>query len=311
MNIDKVAQQEARFRRPYRVFPNARSAFSAFLKALSWQADELILLPAYVGWSAREGSGVFDPIQTPHLPHAFYRVDERLRVDLDHLEHLFSTNRVKVLVLIHYFGCVDPSYGEMVALARQYGTIVLEDEAHAMLTDLVGGKSGRLGDACIFSLHKLLPVKTGGMLVFNPNMECLLEKTDSQQGTVALPWTYDLKQIACRRRDNLDRLHQLLQPTAAEIDPLWGLPGPGEVPQTLPVIIRNVSRDQLYSAMNDAGFGVVSLYHTLINEITADEFPASHFLARHILNLPVHQDATPQALEAMVVQLQRCLDHLS
>ena len=59
--------------------------------------------------------------------------------------------------------------------------------------------------------------------------------------------------------------------------------------------------------MNAAGFGVVGLYHTLVSELGEAEFPDSHWIARRVLNLPVHQDATPGSLEAMVSELARAL----
>jgi hypothetical protein len=55
--------------------------------------------------------------------------------------------------------------------------------------------------------------------------------------------------------------------------------------------------------MNAAGFGVVSLYHTLISQISPDCFPATARVSQHILNLPVHQDASEKARESMVREL--------
>jgi dTDP-4-amino-4,6-dideoxygalactose transaminase len=185
--------------------------------------------------------------------------------------------------------------------------MVMEDEAHALFTDLVGGISGRLGDACIFSLHKMLPVDTGGMLMVSPENEALLcHGTDLVAG-IPLPWEHDLAAIAARRRDNARSLFRLLQPLGDVLSPLWGEPEEGEVPQTYPVLLRNDSRDRIYFSMNDSGYGVVSLYHTLIQPIGIGEFPVSHSLSRRILNLPVHQDATAEMLGAMVAQLARCL----
>lgn len=307
MYIEKLARQSNEFRRSCFTFANARSAFLAFLKAVLAKVDEKVLLPAYVGWSEREGSGVFDPIAELGLSYAFYKIDHRLRIDLDHLEHLFQTHQVKVLVLIHYFGYVDPNYAQAIDLARRHGALVLEDEAHAMLTDLVGGKSGRLGDACIFSLHKMLPLKEGGMLVVNSGRESLLKPSEWAEVNLPSPWEYDLYEISRRRCRNAELLCKLLEPLREEVEPLWDKPQLGEVPQTYPVIVRNVSRDQLYFAMNKAGFGVVSLYHTMIKQIALEEFPVSHQLARQILNLPVHQDVESDALEAMVDQLAQCI----
>lgn len=307
MYIEKLARQSPKFCRSCLTFTNARSAFLTFLKAVSPKEDEKILLPAYIGWSEREGSGVFDPITELGLSYAFYKIDSRLHIDLDNLEQLFKTHQVKVLVLIHYFGYVDPNYTQAIDLASKYGAVVLEDEAHAMLTDLVGGKSGRLGDACIFSLHKMLPLTQGGMLVVNSGREFLLDKLECFALNLPSPWEYDLYEISRRRCRNAELLRQLLEPLQEEVEPLWDQLQPGEVPQTYPVLVHNVSRDQLYLAMNKAGFGVVSLYHTMIEQISLAEFPVSHCLARHILNLPIHQDVESDALSAMVDQLAECI----
>lgn len=311
MATTKTAQRPDHLRRAFFTYPNARTGFRAFLRALRFTSQERVLLPAYVGWSPREGSGVFDPITEQGLAYDFYPLDDRLHIDLPRLQAQLALGNVKVLVLIHYFGHVDPAYPEAVRLARQYGAWVLEDEAHAMFTDLIGGISGRLGDACIFSLHKMLPMSRGGLLVINPGHEALLETIEPADiralVDVGNPWEYDFAEIAARRRENALELTRLLQPLAGEIDPLWGDPQPGEVPQTYPVIVRNVSRDQLYKTMNEGNFGVVSLYHTLIEQIEQDEFPQSHWLSRCVTNLPVHQDIEPGELELLVGYLKQAV----
>ncbi len=137
MYIEKLAQQVRAFRRPYALFPNARTGFEAFLRVIMDQEKGTVLLPAYVGWSPREASGVFDPVEKLELSYDFYRMDHSLHIELDHLESLLKSKPVRLLVLIHYFGFVDPAYEQAVSLARRHGAMILEDEAHAMLTDLV------------------------------------------------------------------------------------------------------------------------------------------------------------------------------
>ncbi len=300
MHIEKVATGRERYRRRYRLCPNARSGFKDLLKTWCLESGDKVALPAYIGWSPREGSGVFDPVRETGVPYGFYRMDDRLRIDLNHLEHVLKKERPKLLVMIHYFGFVDPGYGDAVSLARKHGAYVLEDEAHALLTDLVGGLSGRLGDACIFSLHKILPVKNGGMLTVNSGHDSLLANAEREKGAFPVPWEYDLVEISRRRLENARTLSELLKPLAGLVDPLWGDPAEGEIPQTYPVIINGLSRDKLYFSMNEAGYGVVSLYHTLIEEISAHDFPHSHVLSKTILNLPVHQDVESATLKGMI-----------
>lgn len=301
--IEKKQALPDNCRRTWFWHANARTAFGEYLRATCPTGNEMVLLPAYIGWSPREGSGVFDPVKELGLRYEFYRVDERLHIDLDALESTMARAKVGVFVVIHYFGHADPGYATAVSLARAAGASILEDEAHALYTDLVGGATGQLGDACIFSLHKMLPFPKGGVLVVNDAawlQRHLFHHTDRAYTEM---WEFDLRKIAERRVANARRLTVALAPLAGLIDPLWGDPEDGNVPQTYPVIVRTGSRDQLYELMNGAGFGVVSLYHTLIDAISRDRFAESSWLSRHVMNLPVHQDVELRDLDTMVEKL--------
>lgn len=306
MSIPKLGQRAEPLERSTIMFRSARDAFRAFLSR-AVAPTQRVLLPAYIGWSAREGSGVFDPIASLELTPAFYKVDASLHIDLEHLEQELRQG-ASVVVFIHYFGHVDPGYVQAVALARAHGALIVEDEAHAMLTDLFGGKCGRLGDVCLFSLHKLLPVPLGGALVSNPSGKELAAGLTSDS-SIPSPWDFDLFTMVSARRRNAALLAELLLPLAGRVDPLWTW-RPDEVPQTFPVKIHGVSRDLLYERMNAAGFGVVSLYHTMISALSAEEYPLSHELARTVMNLPVHQEASEPGLHDMIAELARQMDSL-
>jgi dTDP-4-amino-4,6-dideoxygalactose transaminase len=300
--IAKRAENSSNYTRRAIPFHSARNAFGAILSALEISRGK-VLLPAYIGWSPREGSGVFDPIASLHLDYSFYALDERLRIDIASLRAELQSGCIRVLVIIHYFGYVDPSYAEAVRIAREHDVFVLEDEAHAMLSDVVGGICGRLGDACIYSFHKILPVEAGGAAILNDSEAPLAQTLAGSPGCGLPTGDFDLHRIARKRRTNSLLLDGLVRELAPGIEPLFGAPGRHEFPQSYPVMIRNGSRDRLYHELNAAGFGVVSLYHTLISQISSDCFPAAAKVSRHILNLPVHQDASEEALESMVREL--------
>lgn len=302
--IPKSARSTEGYRRSIIAFASARAAFRALLERTCVPGQRRVLLPAYIGWSPREGSGVFDPVRELDLPFSFYRMDASLRVDLADLDATLRREPVGMVVLIHYFGYRDPGADEVRRLAQAHGALLLEDEAHAMLTDLVGGTAGRRGAACIYSLHKLLPVATGGALVINPGAPASLAEGWTADGTIGSPWDFDLAGLATRRRQNAELLERLLLPLAGRVDLLWSR-SEGDVPQTLPVRIGTVSRDALYERMNNVGFGVVSLYHTLVDVISREAFPESHRLSRTILNLPVHQEADEESLIRLVAELDR------
>jgi dTDP-4-amino-4,6-dideoxygalactose transaminase len=301
-----LAQDASRFRRHVRQFPNGRSAFKAILQGLDWSDGRTLLLPAYIGWSAREGSGVFDPVRELGIPFAFYKITRRLEVDLAELFRQLDCHPSAALVVIHYFGRVDPGYARIVARAKEAGAEIVEDEAHALLTDFVGGLSGRAGRHAFTSFHKLLPTSGGGAwLSSQPPAPELFTGAPILQ-------TFDLNRIAAVRRRNFESLTLLLQPLSDLVEPIWPQLAPGEVPQTLPLILRRGAtgrgyRDRVYAAMNERGFGVVSLYHTMIPELDEGAFPESVALSRTIMNLPIHQDLQAEHLEAMVEALAAVL----
>jgi dTDP-4-amino-4,6-dideoxygalactose transaminase len=311
VQITKRASDLNMFARPAIPFLNARTALKAFLLGLGFSSDDEVLLPAYVGWSKNEGSGVFDPIQEVGVKFRFYRLMRDLAIDLDDLRVRITAGRPRLLLVIHYFGYPDPGLAEAVAYARASGMLVLEDEAHALYSDWVSGICGRLGDAAIMSLHKMLPFKSGGLLVLNSSLGVgtmdVLKHSPLRKPLEQSPLDYDLVGISEVRRCNAVRLLELLQPLRGRAHPLHRLLPDGVVPQTLPVVITGKSRDELYFRLNESGYGVVSLYHTLIKPIQKSEFPDSYWLAQRILNLPVHQDVSSGALEALVTQLDRLL----
>ena len=305
------AEDAGNFARPVIPFPNARTAFKAYMQALGLTSKDRVLLPAYLGWSKHEGSGVLDPIQEIGVGFTFYRITRELAVDLDDLRAKLAAEHVSLLVVIHYFGYPDQGLSEAVARARNLGVLVLEDEAHALYSDWVGGVCGRVGDVAIHSLLKLFPLRTGGLLQLagsvGPELVRALKDSTLRRPLERELLDYDLLEISRVRCRNAAWLLKALQPLRPAIVPLRPRLPAGVVPQTLPVIVNGHSRDDLYFKLNAAGFGVVTLYHTLIDQILPEEYLDSHWLAKRILNLPVHQDVSARGLKAMVAELTRLL----
>lgn len=307
--ISKKAENGDNFVRPVVPFLNARTAFKALLKELKIASSQKVLLPAYIGWSPNEGSGVFDPIKELEINYDFYRMNSDLSIDVEDIDKKISGGNFSLVVLIHYFGYPDIKIAEIAAIARNNGVFILEDEAHAMYSDLLSGICGRYGDAAILSLHKMLPVCSGGLLLLNKrdngNMEERLNKCEYYTPLDYNLLEFDFAHIAKARRNNSTILMELVAPLRGRADLLFQSLPDGVVPQTLPILILSSSRDRIYDDLNNSGYGVVSLYHTLIKQITKEDFPVSHHLSRQILNLPVHQDISADQLESMVIELSK------
>lgn len=302
--VPKTATEVTAFHRPSLSFANARSALGAVFKGLGVPDRGGVLLPSYIGWSPREGSGVFDPVRQLEAPYWFYSVNRNLRFDPKEIARMIRLRRPRVLLLIHYFGWPDPSAAEAAKAAQAEGVAVVEDEAHAMYSDLVGGVCGRYGDAAVFSLHKMLPVTDGGLLMLNRHDLAVPEGRNGGNDRLG---GYDLAQIARVRIRNAQVLTRLISRLSPAAKPLWDDLPEGVVPQTFPIVLESEYRDRVYDIMNANGLGVVSLYHTMISEMSQDEFADAHWLSRHILNLPVHQDVREEDLAPLVQHLSDAL----
>lgn len=283
----------------YCCFDRARDCFAALLDMLEMQSGDKILMPGYIGWSAREGSGVFDPIKVRSIVPVFYHLNERLVIDENDITWKINNSGVKLLLLIHYFGFPDKQAKQYADLAKKNGIIVIEDCAHALLTDLVLGGCGRWGDYSLFSLHKMLPMKTGGLLRVKSNFPV----PKNENASTYEHFNYDFYSIANIRRHNYVLLDQIIRGASSSILSLFDNLPYNVVPQTYPIIITNSNRNKIYEYMNEKGWGVVSLYHTMIKEIDTDLFIEENRISGMIMNLPVHQDVNPNLYIDMIDDL--------
>lgn len=297
----------------WRLYPRARDALGAVLDALGARN---VLLPAYVGWSSREGSGVFDPVQERALNSRFYKMRSDLTVDLEDLGLLLeAVPQASVLILIHYFGRPDPSLERIVRLARSHQITVVEDAAHAYFSAEVSGSCGKSGDAVFYSIHKMFDVSEGGVLKLNTaDLETRIPEGASGQVHNA-GWTCvfgePLDAHAIARIRNYAAVARKVEQLAPTVVPLWEKLPEGTVPQTFPVrVASNALRDRLYFGLKREGFVVSSLYHTLISPLKESDFPASFSTSRTIFNLPVAPGMTEADIERLGQSMAAIVGHV-
>lgn len=301
--ITKKALNKDCFKREWVYMDSARDAWSEIIEKYKiLHPNGKILLPAYIGWSANEGSGIFDSVVKSCLAYDFYGLEMHLEIDVDDLKIKTSKNENPLVLLVHYFGFMDSRYAEIASWLEENNIFFVEDCAHAWLTDLIGGKCGRRGNFSFYSLHKLLPVATGGVMVNN-----LPEGNNKKEINPFFELNYDLFSIAAIRRSNYNYLVKLLLDIKG-IEVIYKNLKEGVCPQTLPVIVKNYDRTTLYNKMNEAGFGMVSLYHTMIDNLKDSPFEAPTVLAKKIINFPVHQDISKSDIDQMVKEIKRILN---
>jgi dTDP-4-amino-4,6-dideoxygalactose transaminase len=138
----------------------ARGGIYHLIQALELQPGEVVLAPDY-----HSGTEVA-AIRAAGATIAFYPVRRNLELDLEALHRLARQFPPRVLYVIHYLGWPQPM-AEIEAFCAQYGSILIEDCALAMLSAAGSRPLGAFGDYSIFCLYKSLPVPNGGMLVQN------------------------------------------------------------------------------------------------------------------------------------------------
>jgi len=300
--ISKKAINTENFKRNWIYTKSAREAWSVIIENYRvLYPYGSILLPAYIGWSPNEGSGIFDPVKRSGLKYYFYNLGLRLQIDFEHFKQQVLANKTSLVLLVHYFGFTDNNYKEIVHWLKNNNIFFVEDCAHALLTDFIGGKCGRAGDFSFYSLHKILPIMDGGLIINNKPM------VNSKMCLTKFNISYDLYNIYIKRISNYKYLTSLLKVLEQDFTLLHDNIEDGFCPQTLPVIVENYNRDQLYKEMNLACFGLVSLYHTMISELNDFSCDAVTILSKKIINFPIHQDISFNDIDEMVNQLKKII----
>ncbi len=132
-----------------------RDALLFSILALKLETSDTVLLPAYL----------CGEVMKPFLGKTrikFYHLGESLFIDPDEIRQKIDKNNIKVLLIINYFGFLQPFRKELKEICNNKGVVIIEDCAHSFLTK----GSGDTGDISIFSFRKILPVTDGGGLQF-------------------------------------------------------------------------------------------------------------------------------------------------
>ena len=303
-NIEKTAKNVCNYRKETIFYKSAREGFSEILKSLKNKyGDFTLLLPGFVGYSPNEGSGIYDPILENKIRHIFYPINQEINVIVKKYEEIISDISGCVVVLIvHYFGYVDPNIDKLVKIAKEKKAIIIEDCAHALYTDYIDEKCGRFSDISIYSLHKMLPYQSGGMVRINNNT-IQLKNTNYFYNIIE----YNLKEISKKRKENA----QIIEKELKDVKGIKILRPINkyrkQTPQTYPILIEEKDKNEMNHKLNLDGFGVVSLYHTMISTLKKEEYKTANEIGNKILNLPIHQDAEKEQLIKMCNIIKKML----
>lgn len=253
---------------------------------------EHVYIPGYVGWSPKEGSGIFDSISTVKgIDICYYKMTYDLWIDENDLFQKVNADKSLVLI-VNYFGFRDNKAFSIIEKLKERNVYIMEDNAHGFFTWHEHKELD--SDIVIFSLHKMFPFEDGGSLIIrNPSLIKLPLTGKAFPEINKNPYDYRVHEIAEKRKGNYAALQKalLFAENNGFVESIRSLGYLNDnVPQTYPIRIKIGDRNRIYSLMNDAGFGVVSLYHTMIDDLQNEDNMEAVQLSKCILNLPVHQD---------------------
>jgi len=293
-------------------YSSGRVAFSHALDILGFCGDEKILLPAYIGINDREGSGVMDPVAAAYIPYEFYRIHRDLRADFNDLVEKIQNNTIRAVLLIHYFGFPQPDLEKIISYCKTRHIAVIEDCAHAYLSTHKGARMGSFGDIGFYSLHKMLPVPDGGLLVVNnPLLTVTPDKKYSKisQESLELFFRFDNDRISEKRIHNYTLLSKKIRQLKG-LSVIYPHLPEGVVPLNFPMLVTStkIDRQELYFTLQNQGIEAVSLYYRIIDAIDRNEYPDSAYLSDHIISLPIHQSISDTDIETMATTLKQILD---
>lgn len=143
-------------------FSLGRNAIYKICKLINLNNGDEVLTPA---WDCFE---TLEPFRVVKAKCIFYKIDpSNLNVDIENMKALIST-RTKLIHIINYFGFPQP-WDEILRLRGELDIPILEDNAYSLFSSFNKQEFGSFGDYAIFSIRKILPIPSGGMLRINTN----------------------------------------------------------------------------------------------------------------------------------------------
>ena len=102
----------------------------------------------------------------------FYPINNQISPEQKLVEQIFCDIQPDLFVLVHYFGQPTMEVEWLINLCKQQSTWLVEDATHVLRPE---EGVGQIGDAVLYSPHKLLPIPDGAVLVVRkdgPNQLC-------------------------------------------------------------------------------------------------------------------------------------------
>ncbi len=168
-------------------FDSGRSALLTILQAFGIGRGDEVLMQAFTCVA------VPNSVRWAGAAPVYVDIDDSFNIDPKDLEKKI-TKRSKAIIVQHTFG-VPAQMDAILAIAKKYKLIVIEDCAHALGATYKGKKVGTLGDAAFFSFgrDKVVSSVWGGIATINakcqmPNAKYKLKKFQEELPYPSRAW---------------------------------------------------------------------------------------------------------------------------
>jgi dTDP-4-amino-4,6-dideoxygalactose transaminase len=259
-----------------------------------------ILIPAYVGLSLEEGSGILDPINESDTEFQFYDLDSHLDPDLASVRLMMSVFAPTHVLLVNYFGFLTNNRDEVFKLLSRHSVCIIEDFAHLIEPMYAVRQIPRLADFEVVSLHKTIASGTGGGALLCKSANFDFVETISLESLRHFAKA-DLDYISKARWRNYEYLQTNINSLNCDyIQPFFSDGRRPISPLNFPIRLPNLDlRHKLYEYLVAAGVFPTALYHRLVEELNSDRYSSALDISQRILNLPTHQDIQVYELGVM------------
>jgi len=147
-------------KRNHKYLSSGRDSIEAIIQNIQFKKNEIILFPSYLCPS------IMQQFKNKKIKYLFYRLNKKLEIDLKDIEKNIRHHDIKAIIIIHYFGFIQPKINKIRELCNKKNVILIEDLTQSYLTNY-----NPVGDYYFNSYRKLLAIPDGSMLGFKKSIE--------------------------------------------------------------------------------------------------------------------------------------------
>ena len=141
----------------YQLVNTGRACLSSIAEKLS--TDQKVLLPSYLCHS------MYQPFEKANLELIYYPIDKELKIKTEQLHQIIAHEKVSAILIVNYFGIIDPHIDQIVQLCKNHDILIIEDITHSCLNNDLN-----YGDVIFGSVRKTLPILDGSIMKHNDQM---------------------------------------------------------------------------------------------------------------------------------------------